>query len=96
MSEERKPTPCSAIPVKSQRKTIGNEEKLVSQLDEPIVNMCHNVRLAHGNRHTIHDNADTIKESVKCLGNIKFQQSESGIVCLCSKNTKVLTESTIP
>jgi hypothetical protein len=58
--------------------------------------MCHNVRLPHGNGHTIHDNADRIEESIKCLDNIKFQQSETGIVCLCSKSTKVLAESTVP
>jgi hypothetical protein len=48
--------------VKNQQKTIGTEEKLDSQLDEPIVNMCHNVRLTHGSVHTIHDNAERSKE----------------------------------
>ena len=58
--------------------------------------MSHNVRHAHGSVHIIHGNADRIQESVKCLDNIKLQQSEPGTVCLCSKSTMVLTESTIP
>jgi hypothetical protein len=52
MSEKHEPTPPSAIQVKNQQKTIGTEEKLDSQLDEPIVDMCHNVRLTHGSVHT--------------------------------------------
>jgi len=31
---------------------------------------------------TIHDNADRIKGSARCLDNIKCQQSESGSICL--------------
>jgi len=61
MSEKHKPTPPSASQVKNQWKTISSEKKLDSQLDEPIVDMCHNVRLAHGSVHTIRDNADRIK-----------------------------------
>jgi hypothetical protein len=64
MSEKHKPTSPSAIQVKNQRKTIGTEEKLDTQLDEPIADMRHKVRLAHGSVHTIHDNADRIKEAL--------------------------------
>ena len=32
--------------------------------------------------HTIHDNAERIKGSARCLDNIKFQQSETGSVCV--------------
>jgi len=60
VSEKHEPTPPSAIQAKNQQKTTDTEEKLDSQLDEPIVDMCHNVRLAHGSIHTIHDNADRI------------------------------------
>jgi hypothetical protein len=91
MSEKHKPTPLSAIQVKNQQKTIGTEDTLDSQLDEPIVDVCYNVRLAHCSVHTIHDNADRIEESITCLDNIKFQQHETETVCLCSKSTKVLT-----
>ena len=59
---------------------------------EQIVDICHNVRLADSSVCTICDNADKIKESAKCLDNIKCQQSETGSVCLCSKTTTVLLE----
>ena len=48
-----------------------------------IVEMCHSVRLAHGNLLSKHDNADNIKECAKCLDNIKCQQSETGSLCVC-------------
>jgi hypothetical protein len=55
--------------VKNWQKTISTEEKLdvISQLEkgERTADICHNVRLIHSNLHTIHDNADRIKESAK-------------------------------
>jgi hypothetical protein len=55
--------------VKNRRKTIGLDEKLhvKSRLDngERIVDICHNVVLAHSCVHTIRENADRIKESAK-------------------------------
>jgi hypothetical protein len=53
--------------MKNQQKTISIEEKLDPQLDEQIVEMCRNVRLAQGIAHTIHDNDNRIKDSIKCL-----------------------------
>jgi hypothetical protein len=58
-------------------------------------NCLHNVRLAHTSIHTIRYNADRIKQSAKCLSNIKCHQSETGNVCLCSKTTTVLSKWTI-
>jgi hypothetical protein len=59
------------------------EEKLdvISRLQkgERIVDICCNVRLAHGSICTIYDNADRIKESAKCLDNIQCKQSEMGV-----------------
>jgi hypothetical protein len=69
MNEKRKAASPSAIQVKNWRKSIGIEEKLhiISWLDkgEWTVDICRNVRLAHSSVYTIHDNADTIKESAK-------------------------------
>jgi len=53
------------------------------------------LKLAHSSVCTIPDNADRIKESFKCLDNIKCQQSEAGSACLCSKATTVLLEETM-
>jgi hypothetical protein len=53
--------------------------------------MCRKVRFAHSSVHTICDNAYTIKESAKCLDDIKCQRYEIGTVCLCSNTTTVLT-----
>jgi hypothetical protein len=55
-----------------------------------------NVRLVHSSVCTIHDNADRITESYKCLDNIKCQQCETGTVCMHSKTTTVLSEWTVP
>jgi hypothetical protein len=69
MSEKCKSASLSAIQVKNWQKTIGIEEKLhvIMQREkgEQIIDICHNVRLAHGIVHKIHDNADRIKESAK-------------------------------
>ena len=60
--EKCKSAPPSAIQVKNWQKTIGTEEKLyvLSRLEkgEWIVDICHNVRLAHSSVPTICDNAD--------------------------------------
>jgi len=37
-----------------------------------------------------------VKESVRCLDNIKCQQSATERVCLCSKSITVLSEWTVP
>jgi hypothetical protein len=54
--------------VKNPQKAIGIEEKLRviirHEKGEWIVDICHNVRLAHS-VHTIRDNADRIKENAK-------------------------------
>ena len=55
-----------------------------------------NVRLAHSSVCAIHDNADRMRDSAKCLENIICKQSEKGIVCLCSKTTTVLLELAVP
>jgi hypothetical protein len=52
-NEERNSTSPSAVQVKNRQKTITTEDKLhvISQLvkkDEQIVDIRHNVRLAHG------------------------------------------------
>jgi hypothetical protein len=69
MSEKHNSASLSAIRVKNQRQTIGIEEKLhvISRLekDEQIGDIYRNVRLVCSNVHTICDNADRIKESVK-------------------------------
>jgi hypothetical protein len=58
MSEKDGSTSSSAI----------HEEKLdvIRQLEkgEQIVDICHNVTLAHSSIHTIHDEVETITESV--------------------------------
>ena len=53
------------------------------------------LRLTHSSICTISYNADRIKESAKCLDNIKCQQSETGSACLYSKATTVLLEETM-
>jgi hypothetical protein len=53
------------------------------------------LRLTHSSVCTISDTADRIKESAKCLDNIKYQQSEKGSACLCNKATTVLLEKTM-
>jgi hypothetical protein len=62
-------TSPSAIQVKNWQKTIGIEEKLdvITQLEkvEQIADRSHDVILAHSSVHTIHDNADRIKEKCK-------------------------------
>jgi hypothetical protein len=69
MSEKRKSASPRAIQVKYRRKTIGIEEKLhviiLREQGERIVDTWRNVRLARSSVHTIHDNADGIKESAK-------------------------------
>ena len=74
-----------AIQVKNPWKTIDTEEKLevTSPLekDEWIDDIFCGVRLAHSSKRIIHDNVDGIKESAKCLDNIKCQQSETRSVC---------------
>jgi hypothetical protein len=66
-------------------KEIDIEEKLSVIMQhakgEQIINICHNVRLAHGIVHKIHDHVDRIKESAK-----------SGTKMLCGKTTTVLSE----
>jgi hypothetical protein len=65
MREKRKSSSPSAIQVKDRRKTVGIAVKLhvISRIEKGkrIVNICRNVRLAHGTVHKIHDNADRIK-----------------------------------
>jgi hypothetical protein len=67
MSEKRKPASLSAIKVKNRQKTIGIEEKLSviirREKGERFVDICCNVRLAHGIVHKIRDNVDRITES---------------------------------
>jgi hypothetical protein len=69
MSEKHKSASFSAIQVKNQFKTSGIEEKLHiimwREKSEQVVDIWHNVRLAHGIVHKIHDNVDRIKESAK-------------------------------
>jgi hypothetical protein len=57
--------------------------------------MC-NVGFAYSSLSTIHENADGIEESAKCLDNSKCQQFQTGSACLCSKTTTVLLERTVP
>jgi len=68
MSENHKSTSSSAICEKSG-KTISTDEKLkvIRWLEkgEWIVNIYHNVRLAHSSLRAIRNNADRIKESAK-------------------------------
>jgi hypothetical protein len=96
MSEKSKSTSPSAIQVKDWQKTAGNEEELdiISSLEksERIVDIMCFVGLAYSRVFTIHENADGIKESPKCIGNIKCRQSQTGSARLCSKTTTVLSE----
>jgi hypothetical protein len=71
---------------------------LISQLGkgEWIVDICHNVRLAHSSICTFHDNADRIKESAKSgtkvfayvarllqsYQNEPYQQTSVGVLCV--------------
>jgi len=88
MSERCKSTLHSAMQVKNWRKVIRIEEQseVMSWLQEGewIVDIYHNVRLAHSSVCMIRDNAGRIKESAK-----------SGTK-LCSKTTTVLSEWTAP
>jgi len=69
MSEECKSTLHSAMQVKNWWKAIGIEEQsyVISWLQEGegIVDIYHNVRLAHSSVCMIRDNADRIKEGAK-------------------------------
>jgi hypothetical protein len=64
MSEKRKSASLSASQGKNRRKTISVIEKLHvimrREKGERIVDVCHNVTLAHGIVHKICDNADRI------------------------------------
>jgi hypothetical protein len=57
MNEKRKSASPIAIQVKNRRKTIGTQEKLhtISQREkgERIVDICHDVRLAHSGIHIL-------------------------------------------
>jgi hypothetical protein len=83
MSDKRKSRSPTIIQVINQQKTISTAEKLdvISKFEngEEIVDIWCNVRLAHSTVYTICENADRIKESAKCLGNIKCQSSETGM-----------------
>ena len=85
MSEKHKSTSPSAIRVKNQWQPISSEEKLdiLSRLEkgEWTVDKCCNVTLTHSSVRIIHDRAG-IKESATCLDNIKWQQYETGSVCV--------------
>jgi hypothetical protein len=100
MSEKSKSTSPSAVPVKNWWKTIGIKEELdvISRLEkgERIVHIMCNVGLPYSSVFTIRENADRIKDSAKCLDNIKCQQSQTQSACLCSKTTTVLSEWTTP
>ena len=50
------------------------------------------VTLAHSSICGFCVNADRIRDSAKCSENIICEQSEKGIVCLCSATTTVLLE----
>jgi hypothetical protein len=69
MSKKCKSTLHSAMQVKNWRKLSGIEEQseVISWLQEgeQIVDIYHNVRLAHSSICMIRDNADRIKESTK-------------------------------
>jgi len=69
ISEKRKSTSPSAMQMKNHQKTINIEEHLnvISQLEKgkQIVDICHNVRLAHGNVHTVRGDDDRIPGSAK-------------------------------
>jgi hypothetical protein len=64
VSEKRKPTTPSAIQVKNRQETICIEEKLdvISRLGkgERIVDIWHDVTVAHSSICTVCDNADRI------------------------------------
>ena len=57
---------------------------------ERVVDISHNVRLAHSSICTSHEKADRIEEGAKSIDNIKCQQFETGSVCLHSKTTTFL------
>ena len=68
----------------------GNEEKLDvinrHENTEQVVDICHNVRLAHSSISTIHDNADRITESPKSETKVFVQQDyHSPIRMKCTK-----------
>jgi hypothetical protein len=95
MSVKCKATSTSEIQVKNcERQPALKISYVISHLEKgkKIVDICCNVRLAHSSVRTICDNVDGIKESAKCLDNIKCQQSETGSVYLYSKTTTVLSE----
>jgi hypothetical protein len=74
--------------VSNQQTTNNVEEKLdvLSQFEkgEQIVDICCNFRLAHS--HTIHDNTDRIKESVKSGTEVFVCVAGSPIAVNCTKN----------
>jgi len=76
MSEECKSTLLSAMQVKNWQKAIGVEEQsdVINWLQEGerIVDIYHNVRLAHSSVCMIHDNADRIKEGAAKSGTTLF------------------------
>jgi hypothetical protein len=69
MSVKHKSTSPNAVTVKSQQHTIRTVEKLHAPSHlvkhEQIVDICHNVRFAHGGICTIGDNAERTTESAK-------------------------------
>ena len=71
MDEKYKSTSPSVMQVRNQQKTVSTKEKLdiIRQLrkGERIVDICCNVRLAHGFARTVHGNADGIKETAQSV-----------------------------
>jgi len=88
MSGKCKSSSPSTIPVKNRRKTINTEEKreVISRFEkgERIVDICHNVRIAHNSARDI-----------LMLIELKEVLSQK-LKCLYSKTTTVLSEWTVP
>jgi hypothetical protein len=86
MSEKLRSTPPSEVQMENRWKKIKIEEKLdvISGLENGrgIVDVFCKTRLALVSLCRIRDNDNRIKESAKCLDNIKCQQSETETVCV--------------
>jgi len=79
LCEKCKSTSSGAIQVKNQQKTIGIEEKLNINLKNMNELTCRNIRFAHSCKCTIHEKADRITESAKCLDKIKANNMKQGV-----------------
>jgi hypothetical protein len=89
MSQKYKSALPSAVQVKNLRKSVDIEEKLdvlsLFEKGDRIVDICHNVRLAHSGVHTICDNADRFKKVLSVQTTLNANNLKQGMFVCASR-----------